>query len=156
MRRDIIQLLKYEANRKPEIKFLLDNVQFMSENDINQAKVPMLWYKKALLEVKKIHKFNVVKEFVLSNVIDSTNEDPMGTILEWIGNNYFIKMGKTSIEISSGKLLWLPDTGGIWFETAFSATIDPIINEKTNSIGKSLKSAYTTKYKEFISLMVQF
>ena len=57
------------------------------------------------------------------------------------------------MEISTGKLLWLPQDGGIWYETTYSPSIDPSIYHHIKMIESTTKSQYIDKYKRLLSIL---
>ena len=156
MTRSLKELLLFEASRKPKIAELISNIRELSEDDIDNIKVPLPWYKKALKE----YKTSLVKrdedalinekalEYISKYVVDGVVPDGLGHLKEWRGENIYLSLDRNgNLEIKTGTALWFPDTGGVWIDTVFSKFIDPrIFNLPTISrISKTEYSDYCWK-----------
>ncbi len=129
--RDIVALLRQEAKRKPAIAQLMNDVQTMTDAEIDALKVPLPWYRKAL---KKVRDLNIsaettarVSDILKDRIVELKLNDVMtGTIRRWTYETRFIKMGRGGeLEIKEGQYVWFPRSGGVWVGTLFSDVIDP-------------------------------
>lgn len=120
----ITSMLEYEATRKPEIKDLLDRVMELSDQDIQDAVVPLPWYRQALMAMRAQRQHEKDQLTILGAVVTSVNPDPKGMIGYWEEPTQFVKVTKTSdIEVKEGFPLWFPYEGGVWIDTVFCASI---------------------------------
>ena len=151
MTRSLKELLLFEASRKPKIAELVSNIRELSEEDIDNIKVPLPWYKKALIEYKKsllkIDEDSVVRtralEYISKYVVDGVVPDGLGQLKEWRGESIYLVLDRNgNLEIKTGTALWFPDSGGVWIDTVYSKFIDPRICT-LNTISRMTKTEYT-------------
>jgi len=151
MARTLSELLLFEATRKPKIAELISNIRDLSEEDIDNIKVPLPWYKKALKEYKKsLGKRDEdalvnarALEYISKYVVDGVVPDGLGHLKEWRGENIYLVLDRNgNLEIKTGTALWFPDTGGVWIETVYSKFIDPRIFGLP-TISRMTKTEYT-------------
>jgi len=151
MSRSLDELLLFEAKRKPQIAELIEKIRDLTEEDIDNAKVPLPWYKKALKEYKKStikndeYNLNFAKiyDYVMEHTKDSFVPDNLGYLKEWQGENFYLLLDRNgNLEIKNGTAFWFPDTGGVWIDTAFSKYIDPKILQLPN-LSRISKTEYT-------------
>lgn len=137
-----MDLLKYEGTRRPEIQSLIDRAGFLSDEDIENAQVPLPWFRLALRDLRaKIREAEWASQ-IDQLVTDDAVDDPEGEMRQWMGERQFLRMGKTSLEIEPGQLIFLPDEGGIWFDTAFCRDIDPLVDAQSTSRGRVTFKGY--------------
>jgi hypothetical protein len=144
--RNIVALLQAEAKRKPAIARLIEQASTMTDSEIDQLKVPLPWYKKAL-KANRISPENAARMARAMVIVDNAENyyaaDPDGTMRRYDGITQFITVSRGNmLEIRSGKLLWFPKTGGVWIDTSFSDFIDPALSQST-FIGETTKSGYS-------------
>lgn len=143
----ITALLIYEAKRRPPVAELVERVTTMTDADIDAAVVPMLWYKRALKELRReknegdlIARMTALIE---KHVVDGVMPDPMGETRQWLGGATFLNIDRGGqIEVKPNDLLWLPDNGGIWIGTVYAKVVDPRVHVSSQSLGRSPKSGY--------------
>jgi hypothetical protein len=147
MRGDIVAMLHYEAKVKPEVKKLVDNIMNMTTQDIENAQVPLPWYRQALLILKN-------RTTIQSTITFGENADPLGWIARWhdVDSDLMIDRNNT-IEIKTNTLVWFPDSGGVWIESLFSQIIDPRLStlHQTEIL---TKSQYMIRYRERLNGLV--
>jgi hypothetical protein len=141
----ITSLLEYEAKRRPEIQEMMDNLESMSDQDIERAVVPLPWFRQALRQLKGerlAEARRLAAELFANGATLSVNPDPMGRTGYWGSNESWIPTttGRTSILVKSNYPLWFPDTGGVWIDTVF-----------INPIPDMVKGVQTTKDSSFLS-----
>lgn len=116
MTRNLESCLVYEAKKHQYIADLVDNIDTLTDTDIENAQVKP-WIKKALRK----HKSSFVPVFTLDETRVRTGvvPDPMGKMFTWNVLEH-IPIRNGSLEVTSGQLVWIPDTeDGIWFDTIF-------------------------------------
>jgi hypothetical protein len=147
MRGDIIKLLHYEATVKPDVKQLLDRVDSMTDDDINNAVVPLPWYRDALRKIKAQNAYATMQALVNAHAIDGQTNDPMGWMAKWDADETTMAVDKGGVDVKFNTAVWFPDTGGVWIETLFSNFIDPKLNalRKTQHIKRS---EYLVEYRK--------
>jgi hypothetical protein len=148
MRGDIVAMLLYEAKQKPNIQYLVDNILSLSTNDIQNASTPLPWYKQALLIMKN-------RLTLESTTSYSNNSDPIGSTALWTYDNTFLKIDRGGeIEIKTNTPIWFQlNSPGVWIESLFSSTIDPILLTLPQS-HNILKSQYLELYKQRINNLI--
>lgn len=137
----------YEAKVKPHIKELVDRVDDMTDADIEAADVPLPWFRIALKELRDERRKVEEPEIIVE-------QDPMGTMVEWTGNEDFIKTtARLEVEVKPGMLFWRPDTGGVWFESVFSKNVDPKLYSQ-RPVARMKKSEYLVAYRNRLAGLV--
>ena len=145
MIRDSISMLQYEAKRNPELASIVNNINFVSVEEIQNLK-KMSWIRNALLELKKKNIFSNLSND-LNSILDNKQQmyypDLSGETRRWVGGDTYIKMGKSHalIEIRTNQMVWF-GPNGIWLDTIHSKTIDPMFYSNTVVIGKMTKLEY--------------
>jgi hypothetical protein len=105
MNKTLIGYLQYEARVKPHIKELVDRVDDMTDEDIEAAQVPLPWFRIALRDLRDSRKVVELPEI-------PHEADPMGTLVEWVSAEAFIKTtARLEVEVKPGMLLWLAAYG---------------------------------------------
>jgi hypothetical protein len=150
MRGDMVAMLAYEAKNKPEIKELVDKIHELTIEDIQNAVVPLPWYRQALLLMKQreAHAQLLAR---MNDVEIGKNTDPKGWTAKWHDTNTFINLERgNSVEIKTNTLIWFPEDGGVWIETIFSNLIDAkLLTLKQTEL--MTKSQYMIAYRERIN-----
>lgn len=140
--RDPVALLRYEATRRPEIAALLARVHELTEEEIDNAQVPLPWYRQAL---KSLQKNNRVAALIDQHVVNGFSADPEGEIVTYTGDEIWVTVRSTQLLLKSDTLLFFPTKGGVWIETLFIPTIDQrLLNGRGH--GKGTRQ----KYREMI------
>lgn len=117
---DIVALLAYEAKRRPEIQQAMDNIDSLSDQDIENLVVPLPWYRQALRSMKARKEF----EKLLNYPTKITHTpDSYGRIAIYKGENTDLKHRASSLEIVTGFPVWFPDSGGVWVDTVWFPVI---------------------------------
>lgn len=146
--RNIVELLKYEGTRKPEIQAYIDNISEMSADDIDSLPVPLPWYKTALHELRKIDQYQRLSEIVLDHVIDGFVPEQYGYCYRWNLNDTFIKSGKFDLEVKQGQLVFVSDQG-MWIGSTFIEAKDGRVL-KQPCLGSMTRTEYRDLiYKEY-------
>jgi hypothetical protein len=142
--RSQIDLLLYEATRKPDIRLLVDNIGSISDDYLETVQVPLPWYRLALKKLKKQRNdeinYKKMESFIAANIIDSYIPDEAGTIREYLDDGY-ISLDRGGLEMKPGALVWFPASGGVWIDTIFSRNIDKRFNN-SRFIRSATKSEY--------------
>lgn len=151
MRGDMVAFLLYEAKVKPAVAMLVDLIDSMSYADIDNAVVPLPWYRIALKLLKDQKIKQKQTEQILANSIYSVTPDPEGWMAEYNGETAYFSISEASeIEVKSGTLVWFPYDGGVWIETTFCRAIDNRMITLPH-ISKVTKSEYNRIYRERIN-----
>lgn len=136
-------LLDYETQRQPELADLVARIDLLSEAEIRAVPVKLPWIRQALLTLKRQHARTILAASLEQWVVDGHAPDPEGEMRRWEGADTFIRVGRTSLEICYGQLVWF-DQGGVWIDTIRSTVIDPLLARHTVSCGRVRRSAYMT------------
>lgn len=67
--------------------------------------------------------------------------DPEGEMRQWVGQSAFVRVGRSSLEVNEGQLLWFGPSG-VWIDTVCTVLIDPLLRSRSISRGRLSKSAY--------------
>jgi hypothetical protein len=149
---NVIELIQYEASAKPEIAMLVERAPDMTEDEINALDLPMLWYREALkavrfqeLEKRKYSEISLSIEAAIGGQ-EQYVSDPMGTMAIWEKDDVYMKTATGSLLlVHYGKLIWFPDSGGLWFETSFSRDENMLFSRR---LQRCTKLEYINLYKE--------
>jgi hypothetical protein len=126
---------------------LVDRVDDMTDEDIEAAQVPLPWFRIALRDLRDSRKVVELPEI-------PHEADPMGTLVEWVSAEAFIKTtARLEVEVKPGMLLWRPDTGGVWLESTFCKTVDPQVYGQ-RAVSRITKSEYLFRYKQRLQGLV--
>ena len=145
MIRDSLSMLQYEAKRNSELASIIQNINFISEEEIKNLK-KISWIRNALLLLKKKNNFSNLSH-ALNSILDNKQQmyypDLYGETRRWVGGDAYIKMGKNHalIEIKTNQMVWF-GPNGIWLDTIYSKIIDPMFYSNTISVGKMSKLEY--------------
>lgn len=120
--RDIVSLLENEARRKPHIAELLERARAgtLSDEEIEQAPVPLPWFRKALKEARArmVHQA-ALDAVVMERLNDGVNASH-GTTAIYVGENCWVTARRGFlIEIKTGDMLFFPKSGGAWLNQSF-------------------------------------
>lgn len=141
MTRTKAALLSAQAKKNPELQCLIDNVNDFSMDDINNLNQPK-WIKEGLIVLKSLANYKSFEEYVLAHCIDGFNEDFKGNIVKYIGEETFMKFGRTELLIKTNDLLFITEKG-VWRDSAFTSQPD---SRLSNFV--SIKIGSFTEYKK--------
>ncbi len=140
--RDLVQLLKYEAKKKPHIAELMANVHSMSMADIDAAQVPLPWFKQAL---KKYKTDEYVKQLASTMTYQDVDApDIIGDIYRCDEESTFVGAGRWSLEIKRNDFIFVSDK--IWFENTI---LNHLPRECTKVIQGKTRAEYLDLYNEY-------
>ena len=150
------QMLANEAKRFPKVAALLERVHLLTDEEIENADVPLKWYKKALRTLRDQTKDKLASQQAFeskmlefeSYIVDGSVPDPVGEVREWIGSETWLELDRGHILVQPGTLIWLPMSGGVWIQTLFQRQINSRIHLETKHVGVFSKTAYTEAYKD--------
>lgn len=144
----LLELIRYEASRSPLIADLVEKAPQMTDEEIDALDVPLFWYKDGLKAIRSqslMSNMAMVMEVILRNHEEFV-PDAAGDIAVWAGDDIYLETERgTSILLQYGRLLFFPDTGGVWFETTFSRDPKALQARRTH---RGTKSSYTKEYKD--------
>lgn len=144
-------LIEYEAKRRPEIKELLDRVETLTDDEIENAAVPLPWFKQALRQVRAVKQKELMDAYILANTVSDVVPDPLGSIAEYKGPDTYVQATSgMSIELKTGTLVWFPEDGGVWIETTFCRVIAPCL-VTASPVKKAHKTEYSALYRARIN-----
>lgn len=151
MRGDLVEMLMYECKVKPAVAALVNQIDSMSHTDIENAVVPLPWYRTALLRLKDQNQSRAQEDRILANILYGVVPDPLGWMAEYTGDrSYFTITENSAIEVNTGTLVWFPMDGGVWIETTFCRNIDVRMFELP-PIKQVTKTEYTGIYRAKIN-----
>lgn len=136
--RTLINLLQYEATRKPKVADLVARAADLTDEEIATADVPLPWFRKALVELRQKMKdeaFFASISFadIEPYVTDGYVEDGLGDIRRWQGGDQWVNLPRDNqLLVKEGMLMWFPVSGGVWIDSVFVA--NPAGFLVTNSI----------------------
>jgi hypothetical protein len=146
MMRDLMTMFEYERKRRPDLAALSDDIANLSEDQIRATDL-MPWMRVALLQLKSNHNSTILSDIIDQSVVDDTNPDPLGMMCQWNGGEAFIKVGRTSLLVGPGTLLWLT-RNGMWIDTIFTKDIDPQLRGNITAKGEVTRSAYNIAVRD--------
>lgn len=129
-------LLIYESKRRPEIRALLDLAETgeLTDEQLDAAKVPLPWYRKALRDLRNARLENRRINVSMANTLrameghgfirDGRLAPSEGVMMTYVGPTQFIAVGNGHIELQTDRPVFFPKIGGVWIDTAFSRRID--------------------------------
>lgn len=154
MRGDIVKLLLSEARKRPDIAALCERAALLTDEEIATTVVPLPWFRQALRKLRDQRALEEAQRVISENpeaIVRGHLPDPWGDMRRWVGVSRFLQVERdNSIEIVPGRLLWVPDTGGVWIGTVFSKIVDPAIEDGSVSIGRVTKSNFARADQERI------
>jgi hypothetical protein len=117
MTRNIDSMLDYEASKNPELALIIEGITEMSNKDIDALTLPLPWFKTAL----KRRRASVLAGSFADNMASyGFSEDFTGEVREWVSDTAYTKVGTTDLQVTTGSLLFFPDSGGVWIDLIFS------------------------------------
>lgn len=156
--RSQLDMLRYESTRKPAVKELYDlaTAGVLTDKDIEEANVPLPWYKKALKELRDRHaneSSNKVSLILMKpHIIDSVNKPSNGVMMTFMGDTAFIKIGGSSlVELKYGRPVFFPRAGGVWIDTIYSKKIDPKLEDYCTNPVQCDRSHYINTWKDVVA-----
>lgn len=146
-RPDTLILLDYEAKKNPALGAIVSNLEYMTEDEIQNAPIRVLpWVRQALLRLKKKVDFETVMARTNTQmkdlIIDGVVPDTTGETRRWTGDNTFINLRRGQLEIRPGELFWVDTKGGVWIDSIYSYPIDPRLMTFSVSCGQMSRLAY--------------
>lgn len=152
--RDPIVLLQHEAKRRPIVADLLDRVASLTDEDIEAADVPMMWYRSALKQLRDKKKLEALIAAIPLDDDSGTGEnDKLGLTLEYTGSNFWLKPTKNAmqLEISTGDWLFYPkEGGGAWLNHLF-IPYPPQQLAQSKHVAEQTRADYVISYNEHIN-----
>lgn len=165
--RSPIDLLIYESKRRPEIRNLLGLAEMgeLTDAEIDAAKVPLPWYRKALRQLRDSRINQTRANVSMGNAMKAMEENGLildgklapseGVMMQYVGPTQFIAMGKGHIELLSGRPVFFPKVGGVWIDTVFSGRIDPNLQNNVIRPVECNRLAYITAWKAILQGVVK-
>lgn len=143
-------MLFYEAKKNTDLQEIIANVDDMSDDEISQVKTKLPWMKKALRQLKSKNEYAKISANSDSYFIDITPKYVIdGAIYRWISSEKFVTFGRGSqLLVNTGKLLFFPDRGGMWFDTAFNNHVSENLLINLQFIKRGNRSDYIAMYRE--------
>jgi hypothetical protein len=140
--RDPIKMLEYEAKRKPLVGEMWGRLATLTDEEIDAAPLPMLWFKKAFrLARDKAQGMAVadnIAEIARANPIQDDENQPgvnatQGETYRYEGDTAFFKSSTGLLcEVKFATWLFFPDTGGVWDYQTFFADIPRAFEQRTH------------------------
>ena len=161
--RDPEKMLRQEARRFPIIAELLERVAYLTDEEINTAVVPLPWYRVALRQLRDREEFKVRYESMKDNMEQGSgafrhgrNPSINGRQGLFAQQDRWVMMFQTELLLREGTLVFFPNTGGIWVESAFGpkAPADSIMAGCRNIVETDLdsyKSAFNQRQASYHS-----
>jgi hypothetical protein len=151
MNRNIDTMLDYEASRKPVVAQLLANLLTTSDADINATPSILKWIRQAL--IKRKTKLLAEAAFNGLTIIDGWTPDPPGEVRRWMAPDMFVNIDRGgAVQVVHNRLIWLPQNGGVWYETMFSKLIDHRVFSLSVTVGQMKKTQYVEAFKKDAAL----
>lgn len=157
MRGNLADLLSYEAGRRPALHALMQRAADLSDGEIDDAKLPLPWMRKALRQARdqaaRCRHLVATESDLDGHFIDIANPDPLGDIRRWTAPDRFVTVDRGNlILIPHNRLIWLADDDGWWFETLFSRHRDDgLLLASSQFVRRDRRSVYATEYRAEIN-----
>ena len=141
MFRDLKTLLAYEIKRRPALAGIYANLDEITAAELERIPLPVAWMRTALLQVKADRALRAAAAEIGTLTVDGQVPDPLGTVRRWIGNDAFVRVGRSELLVTVGTLIWL-DRSGVWIDTIHTTHIDPKLAQQTVFHARMTRSAY--------------
>lgn len=126
----------------------------MTDEEIESVRVPLPWYRNALRQMREEKQKIMMMADVVANSEFGVVNDIEGEIHEWRQGTEFVDVGRGGgLEITPGKLVFFPTTGGVWIDTLFCEKIDPKL-VLSYRIGHGTRTDYMVMCKKRIEAML--
>ena len=156
--RSQLDMLRYESTRKPAIKELYDLAVagVLTDNEIDEAPVPLPWYRKALKELRDKHVSESITQttaiLMMPHIVDGVNKPSSGVMMTFMGDTTFIKIDASSqVELKYGRPVFFPRVGGVWIDTIYSKKIDPKLEDYCINPVECDRLQYINAWKDVIT-----
>lgn len=147
--RDQHELFKSLVKKNPELQKILDNILETSNEEIEALSI-QAWMKKEFMFIKSLaeegKRMVNLKELLEKCVIETRNPDYEGYVYKWLGEEKFIKAGRTELLIRPNDLVFLNEHG-LFLDTA---TINLLDTSKLELIKKCKLSEYRDMVNQLI------
>ena len=163
--RSPIDLLIYESKRRPEVRALMELAEsgMLTDEELNAAKVPLPWYRKALRQLRDARLRDARLNVSMNNTLnamgafikDGTLAPSKGVMMVYTGPTRFISMGSSHIELVSGRPVFFPRIGGVWIDTVFSRRIDPVLENEVSRPIECDRLVYINTWKNIIARSIE-
>lgn len=152
--RDPIQLLKYEASRRPGLMEKMERAHELTDEEVAALDLPLPWMRNAFSQLRErareAHARGLQKpvwDVALSDfVVDSKVPDPVGVLYEYCGATCFVPSGGSEIEVPTGKLFFVCGTQ-CWIEAARCRPSYAFMDQ-SRSLGPSTRTEYNAALQE--------
>lgn len=141
-------MLSYEASRRPEIAELLSRVEKLTDREIQEANVPLPWFRTALMQRRDA----AITAAIVEKLIVELPQDPLnldttihGEAYRYNGEDLWVKLSKGSemlTEIRGGTMVFIADDGRVWLGELFCAPMDSRIPPYLFPLGKMTRVEY--------------
>lgn len=165
--RSPVDLLIYESKRRPEIRALMELAETgeLTDAQLDAAKVPLPWYRKALRQLRDARLANRRMNVSMGNTMKSMEEHGLikdgklapseGIMAYYYGPTQFIQMGRGQIELLEGRPVFYPKVGGVWIDTVFSGHIDPKLENWCSRPVHCDRAHYIATWKDMLQGVVR-
>jgi len=141
----IIEMLEYEAKRRPAVAELVARIPDMTVDEIETVKVPLPWYRQALKQMRRQYEHGLLSDEIDLHVSDRYQADPDGWMCTYTGETAFIHIDRGSqLQVETGTLVFFPKKGGVWIDLLFSGKLD----EYLKACCRVVKETTLTNYKQ--------
>lgn len=122
----LIDLIRYEGRKRPEIGAMLARAADLSDEEIAAAKVPLPWFRNGLKEARRIGQQDRLRASVTEWAEFGVSPEQTGLLAYWNGADCEVRTDRdVVITVTTGEPLFFPTAGGVWIDTLYSKTIDP-------------------------------
>lgn len=137
--RDPVKLLEYEAKRRPVVKEMWARRAMLTDEEIDAAKLPLPWYRKAFKLARDQALFEehnrAILEAAANNPVGDDYEEGAnsvrGVTVEYLGDTSWFKTARFEVEVKSRAWLFFPETGGCWdYQTFFEIIPSEFANNR--------------------------
>lgn len=154
----LTNLLLSEAKRKPHIAELVARAEEMSDLEIEQADVPLPWFRLALKEIRgnrgHANFAAAINAGDVPGITFGFTPDMDGLMVAWTAEESWITLSpqgsmENKLLVPHGTLIFFPDSGGMWIDSIFVArpTLDL---SNTRMVGRTNRMGYKIAQRERI------
>lgn len=118
--RNLLTMLAYEASRRPNIAALLERAHLLTDEEIDNAVVPLKWYRDALRLAREKAMFT--NDTVVLEANRPSINDEVGEIREYTGPTTFVRFTHGSFEVQTGDFYFFIK-GHVWVDHLFSENV---------------------------------
>lgn len=103
--------------------------EHLTDEELATAKVPLSWFRDALRELREELKTKTMATTIHDYITVGEVPDPLGVTYQWMGDETYVKVGRTSLLLKYADMVWFDDAGACWLDTIYCPNPDPVLSQ---------------------------